>query len=140
MVFGVAFYSYLKRASPRVAFRDLAPERVAVALDGRPVLADFGDAKPIESLSHTLCGTPEFVAPEMARGVGHDAAVDSWGLGVLAHDLLAGATPFKASSVDRTLALVARGAVPQAARAELERARARVAELEAEVARLKEGK
>ena len=62
MVFGVAFYSYLKRASPRVAFRDLAPERVAVALDGRPVLADFGDAKPIESLSHTLCGTPEFVA------------------------------------------------------------------------------
>ena len=63
-----AALEHLKRASPRVAFRDLAPERVAVALDGRPVLADFGDAKPIESLSHTLCGTPEFVAPEMARG------------------------------------------------------------------------
>ena len=91
-----AALEHLKRGTPKVAFRDLAPERVAVALDGRPVLADFGDAKPIESLSHTLCGTPEFVAPEMARGVGHDAAVDSWGLGVLAHDLLAGATPFAA--------------------------------------------
>ena len=56
------------------------------------------DAKAIESLSHTLCGTTEYVAPEMARGVGHDANVDNWGLGVLAHDLLAGETPFHAAA------------------------------------------
>lgn len=43
-------------------------------------------------------GTPEYAAPEAARGVGHDATVDYWGLGVLAHDLLAGETPFSAET------------------------------------------
>ena len=67
-----AAIEFLRRGAPKVAFRDLAPEHLAVAVDGRLVLADFGDARAIESLSHTLCGTAEYVAPEMARGVGHD--------------------------------------------------------------------
>ena len=44
---------------------------------------------------HTLCGTPEYLAPEQVLGLGHGLGADCWALGVLLYELLCAATPFE---------------------------------------------
>ena len=57
-------------------------------------LTDFGFAKVVESKTYTLCGTPEYLAPEMLLNKGHGKAVDWWTLGILLYELLNGVDPF----------------------------------------------
>jgi len=57
-------------------------------------LADFGFAKKVPDKTYTLCGTPEYLAPEVVLGTGHDKGVDWWGLGVLVYEMLVGISPF----------------------------------------------
>ncbi|MFN9978676.1 MAG: protein kinase domain-containing protein, partial [bacterium] len=46
-------------------------------------MTDFGFAKKIEFKTYTLCGTPEYMAPEVLLNVGHGKGVDWWTLGIL---------------------------------------------------------
>ena len=66
--------------SNTIVHRDLKLENILVAADGALKLTDFGFAKRIRFRSWTLCGTPEYLAPEVIRGAGHGKGVDWWGL------------------------------------------------------------
>eukprot|EP00586_Coscinodiscus_wailesii_P003296 CAMPEP_0172480324 /NCGR_PEP_ID=MMETSP1066-20121228/5414_1 /TAXON_ID=671091 /ORGANISM="Coscinodiscus wailesii, Strain CCMP2513" /LENGTH=798 /DNA_ID=CAMNT_0013241529 /DNA_START=68 /DNA_END=2464 /DNA_ORIENTATION=+ len=78
-----------------IVFRDLKPENILVDQNGYCILIDFGFAKVVIEKTFTMCGTPEYLAPELLLSRGYDKSVDIWGMGVLIYELLAGATPFK---------------------------------------------
>ena len=73
-----------------IAYRDLKPENLLIASDGHMKITDFGFAKKIQDRSFTLCGTPEYLAPEIILGQGHNHGVDWWALGILLYEMLSG--------------------------------------------------
>ena len=77
-----------------IAYRDMKPENCLIDKLGYPKLVDFGFAKIIEGKSFTLCGTPEYLAPELVLGRGHSKAVDYWAFGILLYEMQAGYSPF----------------------------------------------
>src|SRR5690554_1306826 len=83
-----------------IVYRDLKPENLLIDRDGHMKIADFGFAKklrPEDSYrTWTLCGTPEYLAPEIIQSKGHGKAVDWWALGILIYEMLAGFAPFYA--------------------------------------------
>jgi len=80
--------------SKDVAYRDLKPENLLINELGHIKLVDFGFAKQIIDRSYSMCGTPEYLAPEIILSTGHDKRVDLWSLGILIFDMLAGYPPF----------------------------------------------
>lgn len=80
-----------------IAFRDVKPENMLVDQAGYLKVCDFGFAKRIArgERSYTMCGTPEYLAPEMLRAKGHTKDVDVWAIGIFAYELLCGHTPFE---------------------------------------------
>lgn len=80
-----------------VAWRDLKPENLLLdSKNGYLKITDFGFAKkiPPTTRSYTLCGTPEYLAPELVAHSGHGMGVDWWALGVLVYEMVAGHPPF----------------------------------------------
>ncbi|KAF1919386.1 kinase-like domain-containing protein [Ampelomyces quisqualis] len=78
-----------------VAYRDLKPENILIDAEGHLKLVDFGFAKKVEDReTYTLCGTPEYLAPEVIRNTGHGTAVDWWAFGILVYEFLVGQPPF----------------------------------------------
>eukprot|EP00602_Paraphysomonas_sp_CaronLab_P005890 CAMPEP_0185038006 /NCGR_PEP_ID=MMETSP1103-20130426/33111_1 /TAXON_ID=36769 /ORGANISM="Paraphysomonas bandaiensis, Strain Caron Lab Isolate" /LENGTH=301 /DNA_ID=CAMNT_0027576247 /DNA_START=501 /DNA_END=1406 /DNA_ORIENTATION=- len=84
--------------SRNIAYRDLKPENVVIDRQGYLKLIDFGFAKRIPSSSasktYTVCGTPDYLAPEVVLSKGYDKAADLWALGCLMFELNVGDTPF----------------------------------------------
>eukprot|EP00003_Mantamonas_plastica_P022805 TRINITY_DN394_c0_g3_i2.p1 TRINITY_DN394_c0_g3~~TRINITY_DN394_c0_g3_i2.p1 ORF type:complete len:306 (+),score=83.32 TRINITY_DN394_c0_g3_i2:1071-1988(+) len=87
-----------------VVYRDLKAENVLLTEEGHVCLTDFGLAKEEigdDDLAHSFCGTLPYMAPEMISRKGHGKAVDWWGLGVLAFEMLTGLHPFYDESDSR---------------------------------------
>lgn len=80
--------------SKEIVYRDLKPENILLDREGHIKLTDFGFAKKLSDRTWTLCGTPEYLAPEVIQSKGHGRAVDWWALGILIFEMLSGFPPF----------------------------------------------
>ena len=80
--------------SRSIIYRDLKPENLLICDDGYLKLTDFGFAKYLNERTYTLCGTPEYLAPEILLSKGHGKAADWWAVGIFIYELLTGVVPF----------------------------------------------
>ena len=80
-----------------MVYRDLKPENILLDAKGHIKLTDFGLSKILETESDkafTICGTPQYLAPEILQKKGYNKAVDWWSLGCVMYEMLTGKIPF----------------------------------------------
>jgi len=80
-----------------IIYRDLKPENLLLDISGHCCLTDFGLVKEgisFGDVTHTFCGSPEYLAPEILQGRGYSREVDWWALGTFLYEMLEGLPPF----------------------------------------------
>lgn len=77
-----------------IIYRNFKPENLMLDNQGYLKLVDFGYSKVIVDKTFTLCGTPEYMAPETLLNQGQNKGVDFWALGILIYEMMVGVDPF----------------------------------------------
>lgn len=87
-------FEYLHSRS--IVYRDLKCENVLIDHEGHVKLVDFGFSKEVQpgEMLKTLCGTADYLAPEIINGQGYSFSADWWAFGVLLYEFLCGYPPF----------------------------------------------
>mmetsp|Transcript_7817 Transcript_7817/g.22947 ORF Transcript_7817/g.22947 Transcript_7817/m.22947 type:complete len:519 (-) Transcript_7817:160-1716(-) len=83
----------------RILYRDLKLENMVVDERGYGKLCDFGLSTCLsasETRAYTVCGTPEYMAPEVTSFIGYTCAADWWSLGIVIYEMMVAETPFAA--------------------------------------------
>jgi len=96
-----------------VIHRDIKPENLLLDMKGDLKIADFGwSVHAPSSRRDTLCGTLDYLPPEMIEGGSHDATVDLWALGVLCYEFLVGKPPFETDTQSETYKRILAVSIP----------------------------
>jgi serine/threonine protein kinase len=98
-----------------VIHRDIKPENLLLGEDGNIKLADFGWSAHVPPSSAqqkrtTMCGTPEYLAPEIINEVPYGMEVDAWSLGVLIFEFMTGQPPFSDRDQEKMYENICEGA------------------------------
>nr|XP_018917804.1 PREDICTED: aurora kinase C-like [Bemisia tabaci] len=97
----------------KVIHRDLKPENLLLTMDGNVKLADFGWSVHAPSFRRkTMCGTLDYLPPEMVESRVYDEHVDHWCIGVLCYEFLVGKPPFESSNQQQTFKKIVQVQVP----------------------------
>ena len=86
-----------------IIFRDLKPENILLDEIGHIKLTDFGLSKKLTNdnktndikYTYSICGTPNYIAPEVYYGNGYSKEIDWWSFGIVIYEMLTGKFPFK---------------------------------------------
>lgn len=95
---------YLKKNN--IVHRDLSTANILLTRDFKVKIADFGLAADANEKHNTMCGTPNFISPEVLSRITHGVQSDVWGLGCIMYALLMGQAPFESNDVKSTWARV----------------------------------
>ena len=91
-----------------IIYRDIKPENILIGEDGYLKLIDFGMAKIVKEneKATSFCGTPEYLAPEIITGEGHNKSADWWSYGILIFEMLCGIPPFYCENTEKMYELI----------------------------------
>jgi len=93
--------------SNNIIHRDIKPENILVGLQGEIKLADFGwSVRTPSKRRQTMCGTLDYLPPEMVEQKDYDKKVDNWTVGILCYELLCGKPPFETDDQNATYRLI----------------------------------
>ena len=93
-----------------IVYRDIKPENILIDEDGYLRLVDFGMAKVLQGdeKATSFCGTPEYLAPEIITGEGHNKSADWWSYGILMYEMFFGIPPFFCDNQEKMYQLITR--------------------------------
>ena len=81
----------------QIIYRDLKPDNLLIKQNGYLTILDISYTKELKNkndLTYTLCGTPNYLAPEIILNKGYNFSIDYWSLGVILFEMLVGKDPF----------------------------------------------
>lgn len=83
-----------------IGHRDIKPSNIMIEDNGYLKMIDFGTSKKIEDFTHTIIGTPHYIAPEVLLGKGYSLSCDYWSIGICMFEIFYGCYPFGANATD----------------------------------------
>ncbi|KAH3903469.1 aurora kinase SCDLUD_001109 [Saccharomycodes ludwigii] len=88
----------------KIMHRDIKPENILINIDNKLKLTDFGWSVLYkdDTKRRTLCGTVDYLSPELIKSREYDEKADIWALGILTFELLCGVPPFEEETKEMT--------------------------------------